>query len=111
MQELLKKQHKQFGMPTFVTTCGNADRAKHLAEVKRMRDGIDPKSHASFGSVSLLIPELDAAVLKVRFPDLTSPDADIRTKAWQKFARSPLSEPYRTYKIKRGPQCRSTTAR
>ena len=111
MDELSKKQHQQFGMPTFVTNSGNKDRARHLAEVKRMREGIDPKGHASFGSVSLCIPELDAAIIKIRYPDLNSPDAEIRTRAWQKFARSPESEPYRTYKIKRGPQCRSTTAR
>lgn len=98
-------------MPAFVTSTGNKERAAHLAEVKRMREGIDPKGHASFGSVALSIPMLDAQVIRARYPDLNSPDAEIRTKAWQKFAASPESEPYRTYKIKRGPQCRSITAR
>lgn len=109
--ELKKKQHQQFGMPTFVTSTGNADRRKHLEATRRLREGIDPKGHASFGSIALQIPELDYAVLRVRYPELNSPDATERTKAWQKFAKSPESEPYRTYKIKRGPQTRSITAR
>ena len=85
--------------------------------VRRIREGIDPKTrrldqaNGGCAGVELSIPEMDYAVLKIRYPELNSRDATERTKAWQKFIRSPESEPYRTYRIKRGPQCRSITAR
>jgi len=103
-------------MPEFVTSTGNADRKRHLEMTRRIREGIDPKvknlgPNGGCAATELIIPELDFAVLRARFPELNSKCATERTKAWQKFAASPESEPYRTYRIKRGPQCRSITAR
>jgi hypothetical protein len=111
-----ESQFRQFGMPQFVTTTGNADRRRHLEAIRRIREGIDPKpktlgSFGGFAGVELSIPELDYAILKIRFPELNSRDAGERTRAWQRFARSEASLPYRLYRIKRGPQCRSITAR
>jgi len=109
-------QFRRFGLPTFKTTCGNADRANHLEAIRRIREGIDPKPktlgpNGGFAGVELSIPEFDYQFIRARYPDLTSPDAGIRTAAWKKFAASPESEPYRTYRIKRGAECRSITAR
>lgn len=109
-------QFEQFGFPDGGTHCGNKDRAKHLAAIKRIRDGVDPApkklgTNGGFAGVELSIPELDYYVLQHRFPDLKSKDPEIRRRAWLKFAKSPESEPYRLYRIKRGPQCRSITAR
>jgi hypothetical protein len=103
-------------MPQFVSTTGNMDHRRHLEAVRRIREGIDPKpktlgSHGGFAGVELSIPELDYAILKIRYPELNSRDANERTRAWQRFANSPESEDYRLYRIKRGPQCRSITAR
>jgi hypothetical protein len=110
------KQFDELGMPEFVTKGGNRDRHNILEDNKALRDGRLPKPRNlgdsdGFAGVALRIPELDYAVIKIMFPDDTSPDHEIRTKAWQKFARDPASEPYRVQRKTRGPQCRSITAR
>jgi hypothetical protein len=62
-----------------------------------MRSGRHPQPRAlDFGAVLLTIPELDYYVLLARFPDLASQDAEIKTRAWKKFARDPASLPYRS---------------
>lgn len=109
-------QYQKFGMPAFASRGGNPDRRRILEGVRRIREGIDPKpknlgSAGGFAGCMLAIPEFDFPIIQAMFPDLKSHDAEIRSKAWKKFARSPLSEPYRLSKIKRGPQCRSITAR
>lgn len=43
----------------------------------------------------LSIPELDYYVIIERFPDLKSPDAEIKRKAWIKFANSEVGQLYR----------------
>jgi hypothetical protein len=45
--------------------------------------------------MSLRIPELDYAIITRRFPDLMSPDHEIKRRAWVKFAQSSLADPYR----------------
>lgn len=89
-------QFKRFGLPRG-TVSGNADRAAHLKRLNDMRQGreLQPRK-LDFGAVLLSIPELDYAVLLQRFPDLNSRDAEIKTRAWKKFARDPASLPYRT---------------
>jgi len=42
------------------------------------------------------IPPLDWSGLKIRFPELISPDPQIKTNAWRTFLRHPVSEQYRT---------------
>ena len=107
------KQHRQFGLPPFASKGGNADRRHILEGVKRIREGVDDKPrNFGFGGVELVIPELDMAVIKRRFPETNSPDAGIRHRAWLKFLNSPESEPYRVHRRKHGIQlCRSITAR
>ena len=109
-------QFTRFGLPAFTTRHGNPERARILDGIRRVRDGVDPKPrtlgrHEGFGAVMLSIPEFDYPFIQAMFPEVKSTDAEIRTKAWQRFAKSPLSEPYRINRIKRGPQCRSITAR
>ncbi len=118
MTEILRRnvnknsQYRAGGMPAFVSNTGNLDRKRHLEMVRRIREGIDPKArHLPFAGCELSIPELDFAIIRVRYPELTSKCPTERTRAWQKFANSPESEPYRLYRLKRGPQCRSITAR
>lgn len=45
----------------------------------------------------LQIPELDLYRLKHLYPELDSPDAEIRLKAWKRFMASSESKPYRVY--------------
>lgn len=110
-------QYYKYGLQPFASTSGNADRKRILENVKGVREGTSGVTARNFGGgggfgrVALCIPEFDYPFIKAMFPEVTSPDAQTRTKAWQRFAKSPLSEPYRTYKNKRGPQCRSITAR
>jgi hypothetical protein len=62
-----------------------------------MRRGNAPAARKlDFGAHLLTIPELDYYVLIHRFPDLQSLDAEIKTRAWKKFARDAASLPYRS---------------
>lgn len=103
-----KKQARDFGLPGFKSNQGNADRRAILMSNQRIRDGLEDKPRdfgeaGGFGRVALRIPEFDYPFIRAMFPDTTSPDAETRTKGWQKFARSPLSEPYRTdRKVRKG---------
>lgn len=49
----------------------------------------------------LRIPELDLQLLKQANPDLSSPDGQIRRRAWLAFYGSPESAPYRV-RVKAG---------
>jgi hypothetical protein len=91
-------QYKAFGLPTG-PSAGNDFRRRHLLKIKAIREGVLPKPRTlEEGYVALSIPELDYYVIMQRFPDLQSPDAEIKRKAWLKFIRSPMSEPYRVQK-------------
>ena len=49
----------------------------------------------TFGRVALDIPTDHYEVLKLIYPDLVCPDADIKTKAWKAFCISEESIPYK----------------
>ena len=49
----------------------------------------------SFGRMALDIPCDHYEVLKLIYPDLVCPDADIKTKAWKAFCISEESLPYK----------------
>ena len=49
----------------------------------------------TFGRMALDIPVDHYEVLKLIYPDITCPDADIKKKAWQAFCLSDESLPYR----------------
>lgn len=110
-------EFRQFGMPEFASTTGNRNRKIILADNHAIREGTsltpprDFGSNGGFGRATLRIPEFDYPFIKAMFPEVNSQDATERTKAWQRFAKSPLSEPYRLDRKKRGPQCRSITVR
>ena len=67
----------------------------------RMLEGIqtirDNRLAQSFdwGRSELEIPVLQLVKLKVKYPDLASPDSGIKLKAWKLFLRSAESLPYR----------------
>ena len=48
--------------------------------------------------LALNIPDADYMRLCIGNPELKSKDAHTKSKAWLKFIRSPLSEPYRVAK-------------
>ena len=105
-------QFEKLGMPAFVSRGGTAERRAVLERNHLLREGRLPKpKHLGFGGIALSIPPLDYQVLRRLFPDLNSKDHEIRTRAWNKLARSELGEQYRTDRKIRGPQCRSITAR
>lgn len=88
-------QFKRFGLPQGPAR-GNPDRALHLKQLADIRSGRqDAPQKMDFGAVLLSIPELDYYVLLQRFPDLAAPDAEIKLRAWKKFAKDPASLPYR----------------
>lgn len=104
----VKHQEKAFGIPGFTHKGGDPRRRAILESNYRIREGLDPGARNfgdsdGFGRVQFRIPEFDYPFIKTMFPDIGSPDATTRTKGWQKFARSPLSEPYKVERKVRGP--------
>ena len=89
----MASQVKEYGFPE--TRAPNAERRKHLEYLNRVRieDTAKPRE---WMQPMCSIPPLDWAVLKVRFPELISPDPQIKTIAWRVFMAHPVSEPYRT---------------
>ena len=52
-------------------------------------------SDGPVGRWALSMNDIDRRALARLFPDINSPDAELRTKAWKRFMASPLSEPYK----------------
>jgi hypothetical protein len=94
-------QFKRFGLPAG-SARGNPGRAAHLRRIQHIREGTGghekPRDNTALGQMVLSIPELDYYVLIRRFPDLESPDGEIRKAAWLKFIKDDASLPYRIYK-------------
>ena len=55
----------------------------------------------SFGRMALDIPTDHYEVLKLIYPDLVCPDAEIKKKAWQAFCLTDESTPYKPNKLAR----------
>ena len=55
----------------------------------------DAAAEQDMGRIELHIPELDLAVLKIRYPELACRDHEIYNRAWDKFIASSESLPYR----------------
>lgn len=85
-------QYKEFGLPE--TREANKCREHDLKLLKHIRDN---KLHRKldWGYHAFAIPPMDWAVIKIRFPDLVSKDAQIMNQAWAKFRADPISMPYR----------------
>lgn len=93
-------QAEVIGIPAFTHTGGDPKRRQVLEENKRARDGVDPAprnigSSDGFGRVAMRIPEFDYPFICAMFPGLKSRNNEERHREWQRFAKSPLSEPYR----------------
>lgn len=105
-------QAREFGIPEFTHKGGDPNRKAILESNYRMREGLDEGAvnfgeAGGFGRVALRIPEFDYPFIKIMFPDVASKDATTRTKGWQKFCKSPLSEPYKVdRKLRGGGACR-----
>lgn len=95
-------QFERFGLPGDHALKREAkkNRYQHLKFVQSVREGTRPKPRddTQLGRVALSIPDLDFAVITVRFPALVSRDNKERTAAWKEFMKSPLAEIYRVYK-------------
>lgn len=107
MIDLNSTDVKLAGMPEFTHRGGDPKRRAILEANHRCREGhdeaVDFGSGGGFGRTFLRIPEFDYPFIRVMFPGITSPDSAERSKEWQRFAKSPLSEPYRTdRKIRKG---------
>ena len=91
-------QFKEHGFPE--KRGPNRERRNHLEFINRIR--IENVAVArEFMQPMCSIPPLDWAVLKVRFPELVSPDPQIKTLAWHVFMAHPASEPYRIQEKRR----------
>lgn len=94
----MTSQFKEYGFPE-VRGPGVA-RRKHLEFLDRVRIE-KTATPREFMQPMCCIPALDWAVLKHRFPELISPDHQIKTNAWRVFMAHPVSEQYRTVEKRR----------
>ena len=69
-------------------------RQARLEANKRMQNE-RPTRDLSWGRWALSIPQLDHYYLCKKYPDLASPDKQIRERALAKFMASPESAPYK----------------
>ena len=85
-------EDKLYSRPVMDTNVRAAilERNKRLEIEKPQRD-LD----GSFGRQALSIPVLDLMHVLKRWPDLASPDGQIKKRAILEFLKSPESEPYR----------------
>lgn len=88
----MEHQFKKYGFPE--TRGPNRERARHLQTIDRVRIEKTAVNREFMGPMAC-IPPLDWTILKVRFPELISPDAQIQKHAWNVFMAHPASEPYR----------------
>lgn len=71
--------------------------------VQRIREGNEPHKHAPFARHTMRIPEQDFYALLKLYPDLNNhADPAAQRDAWDRFERSPFSEPYRVGRMVRG---------
>ncbi len=107
----ITNQAADLGLPDFTHKGGDPNRKAILESNHRMREGLEggPVNFGEaggFGRVALRIPEFDYPFIKAMFPDVGSPDATTRTKGWQTFCKSPLSEKYKVdRKLRSGGKC------
>lgn len=66
-----------------------------LERNKQLRLNPGAQRDLTFGRQVLAIPELDHAILIKKYPDLASPDKDIKQRALAKFMASSESAPYK----------------
>jgi hypothetical protein len=71
------------------------DRAAILESVKTMRQEAATKDAPGFGRWALSIPFEDWISLREKYPELASPDAKIKSRAYLRFMRSAESLPFR----------------
>lgn len=86
-----------------------SERNDILAANRRVREGVDPKRRLDCGETTFRIPDKDFFALRKLYPDLASLNGPDRFRAWQEFARSPFSEPYRV--VRSPAQVRRSDAR
>ncbi len=91
-------QYKEHGFPE--VRGPNRARRDHLEFLHRVRIESTARD-MEFMQPIACIPPQDWAVLKVRFPELISPDTEIQKHAWQVFIAHPASEQYRTVETRR----------
>jgi len=90
-----KGQYKELGFPDKEKIGpGLGGRDQLLENVKQIRDS-KTKGWTDWGHLALRIPEVDYAILMRLFPDLNSPDHEIKRIAWAKFFMNPLCAPYK----------------
>lgn len=65
-----------------------------LDYVKTLRD-TDAVRKTDVLRWTLTIPQIDRMLLGIKYPELDSPDPQIKTRAWKRFIASEESKPYR----------------
>jgi hypothetical protein len=74
-------------------------RIAELKAIQQRRDNPGSVKDLGFGRAALTIPQHDYMRLTKANPDLISPDAEIKTKAWQRFWRTSESRIYRNFSV------------
>lgn len=94
-------------MPRMNLSTAQRDYAIHALKTMQKRDCIEIAFNLemakaeenvkdlSFGRMAFSIPEDHRRILALIFPEIDSPDAKIRSKAWMKLMKNDLTIPYR----------------
>lgn len=56
---------------------------------------VDSVNDLTFGRMMLSVPEDHRRIIALLYPEIDSPDAEIRTKAWKRLMKDDISYPYR----------------
>lgn len=101
--EITKRQEKVFSEIALKEMPREGGSSVHSAQVleqnRRLREnGGASTSVLDWGYVALVIPPAHMRVLRMRYPDLASPDPEVRKAFILRFMRMPESEPYKVRK-------------
>ena len=102
-EEFTKKEQKtssQIALDNLPKEGGSSTHSRATLENNQYvrEHGGAPTDALDWGYCALSIPPKHMQALVLRFPDLAHANQDVQWVAWQKFLRSPESEPYKVRK-------------
>lgn len=91
---MLRHDYKVSG-GVLIRTETQPDENRILQANQEVRRNPDALRNLSFAGLELRIPEIAYYALRKKYPELNSPDAEIRTKAWRRFLATSEADEYR----------------
>jgi hypothetical protein len=73
---------------------GQPERDQIMVDIANQRLADRKTKDLKMGRLYLEVPEMDLWQLKLKYPELGSKDAEIKTRAWKKFIHTTEAKPY-----------------